>query len=282
MNKHQMIPLAILAMAAGSARGAEVYDQPVILGLTVSYNAPEVVNTTTLNGVVTYTEVGKAVTGRYSNREFLADMVEEGVIPSVDGWSIVFRTDSDGDKRGFFLKKLGMPDVEIEDRLELSQVSEAVTTYAFKVVDGATEETATESTLLKMRLGSLELDVMGIEAHAQGIVVETNSQWTATGTDPIGDLVPGMLTFQNFVGAYGDFDDDCDLDDDHGDDDNIDPVIAVASEGADDTTAEIDDNPFDDPTDNDDGLQHHGERNEDWGLIQGVTKLSRGRLILVQ
>jgi hypothetical protein len=94
----------------------------------------------------------------------------------------------------------------------------------------------------------------------------------------------GLLTFQNFVGSYGDFDDDCDVDDDHGDelsDDSGDDIQPMPSEGIDDNSGEdVDD--FDDDRINDDGLRHHGERNESWGLIQGVTKVSRGRLILVQ
>jgi hypothetical protein len=70
-------------------------------------------------------------------------------------------------------------DISLNDRLELEQVSESVSTYAYKLVEGASEDTATESTRLRMRLGTLQLNILGVDANAQGIVVETNSQWTA-------------------------------------------------------------------------------------------------------
>jgi predicted porin len=60
------LAIAAMAIAAGSAHAqdaVEVYDQPVLLGLTVSYNAPEVSSEIEANGVVTYTESGNDSVG---------------------------------------------------------------------------------------------------------------------------------------------------------------------------------------------------------------------------
>ncbi len=104
--------LIVLCGFAGTA-SASTLEAPVSLNMTINVTGPE-----TLRHTSTGTNYrAKMLTVRFTNRDYLQILVDENVIPSIDGWKLVARWTAGEpiESYGFYLVKAGSEPIALDD-----------------------------------------------------------------------------------------------------------------------------------------------------------------------
>jgi hypothetical protein len=119
--KLRAVILGVLTALASATTARAVDSQFVVLALTVRQRT---------SGLSASTFVRKDfLVERFSNREFLLDLVDDGLIPDIRGWSLVRLSDPVRGDLGFFVVKLGVLPIEVNNRLSITPVTEPIESF---------------------------------------------------------------------------------------------------------------------------------------------------------
>ncbi|HVJ47046.1 MAG TPA: hypothetical protein VM511_11710 [Luteolibacter sp.] len=110
--------IGALALSASSvfAQG-QVNQHNVTINLKVTFEGPEQYKETETSSKYTETSKSKFVVGKFSNKEFLEALVEDGLISEIKGWSVVLLVDQDGDEISLFITKKNTSPIDVSDYL---------------------------------------------------------------------------------------------------------------------------------------------------------------------
>lgn len=171
MKTSLKIPIAIAAAALlGSAapvmaQDAEYREHNLTVVLCVSWEG----DTFESSKGNTFVEQSPIVWLRYSNREILRALVEEGVISSISGYSIVLYSNLfSGESETVALVKSGQAPIDISDWLDL-ETEECLVGYRTKSVEKSNSWVSTTNYNSKC-IAFLFVDAMGVFFDARGIL----------------------------------------------------------------------------------------------------------------
>lgn len=111
--------IGALALSASSvfAQG-QVNQHNVTINLKVTFEGPVQYKTTESSSKDTWSSKSKFVVGKFSNKEFLEALVEDGLISDIKGWSVVLLVDQDGDPISLFITKKNTSPIDVSDYLD--------------------------------------------------------------------------------------------------------------------------------------------------------------------
>jgi|GEM_PF-6449673 len=122
--------LGVLTALASATAARAVDSQFVVLALTVTVEGAEVLVRQRTSGLSSSTFVRKDfLVERFSNREFLLDLVDDGLIADIRGWSLVRLSDPVRGDLGFFVVRLGALPIEVNNRLSITPVTEPIESF---------------------------------------------------------------------------------------------------------------------------------------------------------
>jgi hypothetical protein len=164
--------MAAPAAPAAPVRAADV--QLVVLAFTLSYEGPKVVRQRSA-GLATTTFVRKDFSvERFSNREFLLDLLDEHIIADIRGWSLVRLSDPRRGDLGFFIIKFGALPIDVNSRLALTRVTAPITSFvSLRVVRGNSSE-LTRTNVLR-EIASLRISSGPDQILAQGVLTSASN-----------------------------------------------------------------------------------------------------------
>ena len=112
--------LAALAMASSSAfaQGIDVYEHGVTLTLTQYIEGEETETVSENSSKEVFTNKSTFVTRKFGNKQLLEALVEDGLIPSISGWSVKLYLTTDGNRISVFITKKNVDPIDISDYLD--------------------------------------------------------------------------------------------------------------------------------------------------------------------
>jgi hypothetical protein len=115
----------------------------------------------------TFTSKSKFVVGKFSNREFLLELVVAGVISDIRGWSVVQMVDQGGGVIGIYIIKAGVPPIYVGDYLDYD-LCEVVSAWDYKEVQSTNGDYEEQDKFTERGKSSLWLDVPNLCGWLRG------------------------------------------------------------------------------------------------------------------
>jgi hypothetical protein len=160
--------IAALTMASSHAFAQdEAYQHGVTLTLTQYSEGDEKVTTSvnSVREVNTYKSV--FVTRKFSNKQLLEALVEQGVISSISGWSLKLLETTDGATIGLFIVKNNVDPIDVSDFIGF-ETEEVVEEYTETETDFTNGNYTDRGTWNERGLASVFVDVPGLDVMLNG------------------------------------------------------------------------------------------------------------------
>jgi hypothetical protein len=187
--------MAMATLAAGAGVHA-AESQQVVMAFNISSEGPLVVRERG-NSTLVRQDI---IVERYSNREFLQEMVDEGLIDEVRGWSVVrVKDDVQGDL-GMFVIRRGSSSIDVNDRLALESLSEPVEArVSLEVVSNG--NTRSRETTLQRRIAGIRVTSADAEINGRGALSEFTASRNGEQFQSSASLDAVVGTFSSILGV---------------------------------------------------------------------------------
>lgn len=167
MKTKYSLPLAIAALTLG-ANAQDTYQHPLTVALTASRTVQSSV-VSNIKGVATTTDTTSSVSEKISNKEILAQLVKQNVIPVITGWSLVVISDTTGQPTGAYqLQKRGETPISVAANFGIVSNGFAIETGKSVIkVDGldttsSSSPTTSDKADFSLNLGNIRVDTGGL------------------------------------------------------------------------------------------------------------------------
>ena len=202
IKKTLPIALATLALLASSASAA-VEQQRVTLQFRATFEGELIERESSNSTTYIYTEEQKLQTAKFSNKELLEALVEEGVISSIGGWSLVALTQETGESMGFYLIKNGRAPVSLANYLSINDdAEEGSYVEAFKSTYQETATSAVETgSYTGKGLVDINITIGSGSISAVGMISDAGT-WTFDQNSEAFRLKPGKAAITSVAGKF--------------------------------------------------------------------------------